>query len=200
MPLRFVCFGGNLFAIVLDVEAGHELVHRPSFSLNEDHSVVSLPPERKCYPCVRHALSPMSRAAHILWEFFRTEQRGRRASGVRGFSHRAVRARTTIAIARQNLMGIWPRCGTLVLALRLPREPLQHQLACAQALPVCPAQLLLQLLPLLLLRWPGLLLPLLALGLHPHQRVCVGPALLKPLLLEPPILPFLLPSLFDLLQ
>jgi len=200
LPLRFVCFGGNLFAIVLDVEAGHELVHRPSFSLNEDHSVVSLPPGRKCYPCVRHALSPMSRAAHILWEFFRTEQRGRRASGVRGFSHRAVRARTTIAIARQNPTGIWPRCGTLVLALRLPREPLQHQLACAQALPVCPAQLLLQLLPLLLLRWPGLLLPLLASGLHPHQRVCVGPALLKPLLLEPPILPFLLPSLFDLLQ
>ena len=140
----------------------------------------------------------MSRAAHILLEFFRTEQRGRRASGVRGFSHRAVRARTTIAIARQNLMGIWPRCGTLVLALRLPREPLQHQLACAQALPVRPVQLLLQLLPLLLLRWPVPLLPLLALGLHPHQRVCVAPALPKPLLLEPPILLFLLPSLFEL--
>jgi hypothetical protein len=40
------------------------------------------------------------------WSFFRTEQRGRRASGVRGFSRQALCARTTIAIARQNLMGI----------------------------------------------------------------------------------------------
>src|SRR6478735_802579 len=128
LPLRFVCFGGNLYAIVFDVQASHELVHRTSLPLNEDHSVVSHPPKgEKCYSCVRCGLSPMSEAARMLLEFFRTEQRGKRALRVRGSSRQAVCARTTIAIARQNLIGILPHCCKLVLALRLPREPLQHQ-------------------------------------------------------------------------
>jgi hypothetical protein len=42
----------------------------------------------------------------MLLEFFRTEQRPRRAFGVKGFSHRAVCSRTMIAIARQNLIWI----------------------------------------------------------------------------------------------
>ena len=55
--------------------------------------------------CPVRSVTYVSGRSHTL-EFFRTGQRGRRAFGVRGFSRQALCARTTIAIARQNLTGI----------------------------------------------------------------------------------------------
>src|SRR5580693_201045 len=57
-------------AIVLDVEVSHELVHRPSLSLNEDHSVVSLPPGRKVLPmCPVRSVTYVSGRSHTIGVF-----------------------------------------------------------------------------------------------------------------------------------
>src|SRR6516225_10044966 len=99
-----------------------------------------------------------------------------------------------IASGRQNLIGFWQRFGRLLLAPRLPFEPLPNQRLCSRPLPAILAHFVRLLLPVSLLGSLVRLLPLLALNLLPHQRAYAGPPLPRSLCLRRPLSPVGVPS------
>src|SRR6516165_2492244 len=94
-----------------------------------------------------------------------------------------------IASGRQNQIGFWQRFGRLLLAPRLPFEPLPNQRLCSRSLPAILAHFVRPLLPVWLLGSLVWLLPSRALNLLPHRRAYDGPLLPTSLRLMRPFSP-----------